>query len=149
MRLASVGCFPGAWRRGSWHFQVASLHLQSSMDFSFSASHHFSFLSKRSGRRMPPAERIALYKHTWIFSERARLAPPWPLTSSHLNTASFYYLLDLSSFSLLSTLFLYLACSRFLLRTYAFSFFHLFSFFVHKGSSSSNTTTNRNTATTR
>ena len=30
-RVASVGCFPGAWRRGSWHFQVASLHLQSSM----------------------------------------------------------------------------------------------------------------------
>ena len=25
------GC-PGAWRRGSWHFQVASLHLQSIMD---------------------------------------------------------------------------------------------------------------------
>ena len=40
-----------------------------------------------------------------FFSERARLAPPWPLTSSHLNTASFYYLLDLSRFSLLSTLF--------------------------------------------
>ena len=25
-----------------------------------------------------------------IFSERAWFAPPWPLTSSHLNTASFY-----------------------------------------------------------
>ena len=61
MRVASVGCFPGAWRRGSWHFQVASLHLQSSMDFSLSASHCFSFLSKRSGRRRPPAERSALY----------------------------------------------------------------------------------------
>ena len=62
MRVASVGCFPGAWRGGSWHFQVARLHfLQSSMDFSFSASHHFSFPSKRSGRRMPPAERSALY----------------------------------------------------------------------------------------
>ena len=60
-RVASVGCFPGAWRRGSWHFQVASLHLQSSMGFSFSASHYFSFLSKRSGWRMPPAERSALY----------------------------------------------------------------------------------------
>ena len=23
------GCFPGAWWRGSWHFHVASLHLQS------------------------------------------------------------------------------------------------------------------------
>ena len=39
--------------------------------------------------------------------ERARLAPPWPLTSSHLNTTSVYDLPDLSSFSLLSTLFLY------------------------------------------
>ena len=31
VRVASVGCFPGAWRRGSSHFEVASLHLQSSM----------------------------------------------------------------------------------------------------------------------
>ena len=29
--------------------------------FSLSASHYFSFLSKPSGRRMPPAERSALY----------------------------------------------------------------------------------------
>ena len=29
-----------------------------------SASHYFSFLSKRSGRRMPPAERSALYTYT-------------------------------------------------------------------------------------
>ena len=29
--------------------------------FSLSASHSFGFLSKRSGRRMPPAERSALY----------------------------------------------------------------------------------------
>ena len=35
MRVASVGCLPGAWRRGSWHFQVASLHLYSSMDLLF------------------------------------------------------------------------------------------------------------------
>ena len=61
MRVASVGCFPGAWRLGSWHFQVASLHLQSSTDFLFSASDYYSFLGKRSGRRMPPAERSALY----------------------------------------------------------------------------------------
>ena len=27
-----LGCFPGAWRRGSWHFEVASLHLQSIMN---------------------------------------------------------------------------------------------------------------------
>ena len=32
MHVAS-GCFPGAWRRGSWHFQVTSLHLQSIMDY--------------------------------------------------------------------------------------------------------------------
>ena len=35
MCVASVGCFPGAWRRGSSHFQVASLHLQSRMDILF------------------------------------------------------------------------------------------------------------------
>ena len=34
-------------------------------------------------------------------------SPPWTLTTSHLNTASFYYLLDLSSFSVLSIHFLY------------------------------------------
>ena len=61
MRVASVGCFPGAWRWGSWHFQVASLHLQSSMNLYLSASQYFSFLSKRSGRHTPPAERNALY----------------------------------------------------------------------------------------
>ena len=42
-----------------------------------------------------------------FFSERARLAPHWPLRSSRLSTASVYYLLDLSSFSLLSPFFLY------------------------------------------
>ena len=61
MRVAFLGYFPGAWQRGSWYFQVAGLHLQSSMDFSFSTPHYFSFLSKRSGRRMPPAERSALH----------------------------------------------------------------------------------------
>ena len=48
---------------------------------------------------------ICTYRHTYLvdlFSERARLAPPWPLTSSQVNTASVYYLLNLSSFSLLS-----------------------------------------------
>ena len=53
------------------------------------------------------------YRLTSIFSERARLAPPWPLTSSHLNTPSFYCLLDLSSFSSLSTFFLYFRFLRF------------------------------------
>ena len=54
LRVASVGCFPGAWRWGSWHFQVIK-------HGPLSASHYFSFLSKRSGRRMSPRERIALY----------------------------------------------------------------------------------------
>ena len=35
MCVASMGCFPGAWRRGSWHFQVASFHLQTRMDLLF------------------------------------------------------------------------------------------------------------------
>ena len=35
---------------------------------SLSASHYFSFLSKRSGRRMPPAERSALYIRRNAFS---------------------------------------------------------------------------------
>ena len=61
MCVVSEGCFPASWRRGSSHFEVASFHVRSSMDFSFPASHYFSFLSKRSGRRMPPAERSALY----------------------------------------------------------------------------------------
>ena len=34
--------------------------------FSLSASHNFSFLSKRSGRRMPPAERSALYNRIYL-----------------------------------------------------------------------------------
>ena len=42
-----------------------------------------------------------------LFSERARLAPHWPLRSSQLNTASVHYLLDLSRLCLLSPLFLY------------------------------------------
>ena len=62
-----------------------------------------------------------------IFSERARLASPWPLTSSHLSTASVYYLLDLSSFSLLSTLF----CTSVFRRIFSF-----LQFFLTQGSSS-------------
>ena len=67
MRVASVGCFPGAWRQGSWHFQVASLDLQSSVALSLSALHYFPFLSKRSGWRTPPAERSALYIYAYMF----------------------------------------------------------------------------------
>ena len=65
MRVASVGCFPGAWRRGSWHFQDASWHLQSSMDLLFVRfTLYFSFLSKRSGRRgvcRPRSEAPCIY----------------------------------------------------------------------------------------
>ena len=43
-------------------FDVASLHLQSIMDLRpLHVISLFSFLSKRSGRSMPPAERSALY----------------------------------------------------------------------------------------
>ena len=49
MRVASVSCFPGAWRRGSWHFQVASLHLQSRMDLPFVRFTLF-FLPKQAQR---------------------------------------------------------------------------------------------------
>ena len=52
-----------------WHFQVASLHLHQAWTFrnSSSASQKFCiFLSKRSGRRMPPAERSALYSCTAV-----------------------------------------------------------------------------------
>ena len=79
-----------------------------------SASHYFSFLGKRSGRRR------LVYTYLDFFSERARLAPPWPLTSSHLNTASVYYLLDLSSF--------FFAFSTFFCTTSVFSFFRFFVF---------------------
>ena len=58
-RVASVACFPGAWRRGSWHFK-SPVCTTIKHGLLFSASHYFSFLSKRSGRRMPPAERSAL-----------------------------------------------------------------------------------------
>ena len=61
-------------------------------------------------------------KYLDLFSERARLAPPWPLRSSQLNTASVYYLLDLSNFSLLSLLFLYYSV--------VLPFSHFFRFFV-------------------
>ena len=54
--------FSGVRWRGSWHFQVASWHLQSIMDLRpLHTIFYFSFLSKRSGRRKPPAERSALY----------------------------------------------------------------------------------------
>ena len=69
MRVASVGCFPGAWRRGSWHFQVASLHLQSSMDLSLSASHYFPFLIKRiAGSVCRPRSEAPCTRYTTLMS---------------------------------------------------------------------------------
>ena len=56
-----AGLFPGTWRRGSWHFQVVSVHLQSIMDLCPLHTHFcFSFLSKRSGRREVPCIYIYL-----------------------------------------------------------------------------------------
>ena len=86
---ASLVFFPGAWWRGSWHFQVASLHLQSSMDLSLSASHYFSFLSKRSGRRMPPAERSALH-FQYIYRERELLGASGGRSDGIHKTATTY-----------------------------------------------------------
>ena len=76
---------------------------------------------------LPPsyqARQGTVLRNTYLdlFPERARLAPPWPLTSSYLNTASFYYLRDLSSFSLLSRFFFVLPFSPLL-------FFHIFRSF--------------------
>ena len=48
---------------------------------------------------------ILIQTYLDLFSERARLAPPWPLTSSHLNTASVYHLLDQLFFATLSLYF--------------------------------------------
>ena len=58
-------CAHGTWRRGSWHFNSpVCTYLQSITDF-LSVSHTIYILpsswSKRSGRRMPPAKRSALY----------------------------------------------------------------------------------------
>ena len=54
-----------------------------------SASHYFSFLSKRSGRRMPPAKRSALYNvHIYFFLSGLRWHLPGlselPLETGHL-----------------------------------------------------------------
>ena len=68
MRVASVGCFPALEHGGGalGIFVVASLHfLRSNMDFSFSAAHYFSFLSKHSGRRL-----INLYLVVLLYTRR-------------------------------------------------------------------------------
>ena len=66
MRVGS-GLFPWSVAAGLLAFSSRQcLHLQSIINLC-PLSHYFSFLSKRSGRRTPPAERSALYtvyKHT-------------------------------------------------------------------------------------
>ena len=66
----------------------------------------FFLVSDRSGWNHPLRE-APCRLNVDLFLERARLAPPSPLKSSHQYTASFYSLRDLSRFSSLSTLFLY------------------------------------------
>ena len=98
-------CFPGAWR--SWHLQVACLHLQCWTIYCYIChSSAFFLVSDRSGWNHPLRE-APCRLNVDLFLERARLAPPSPLKSSHQYTASFYSLRDLSRFSSLSTLFLY------------------------------------------
>ena len=76
---------------------------------------------------------IDIHTYLDLFSERARLTPHWPLTSSQLNTASVYYLLDLSSLSLLSPLF----CTTSVLSFFSFLcslIFVVLSLFIRKAS---------------
>ena len=73
MRVASVGCFPGAWRRGSWHFQAASLHLPTIKHgplVSFTYSSNFTFLEQA-------------WRATYAAREAKRLVTltPWVYTS--------------------------------------------------------------------
>ena len=58
MRVAS-GLFSWSMVTGLLAFSDGQLSLTINHG-PLSASHHFSFLSERSGRRMPPAERSAL-----------------------------------------------------------------------------------------
>ena len=70
------GCFPGAWRRTSWHFQVTGLHLQLTAGLcplhKFHVLSNVPLMSKRSGRRMPPAKRSALYQAHCTFASLLR-----------------------------------------------------------------------------
>ena len=54
-----------------------------------SASHYFSFLSKRSGRRMPPAERSALY----IYFEVYTLTQVWSVLDPNTERTSYPWVL--------------------------------------------------------
>ena len=60
-RLWVVFLEHGGGALGIFKSPVCTKSYNEAWTFSLSASHYFSFLSKRSGRRMPPAERSALY----------------------------------------------------------------------------------------
>ena len=80
MRVAS-GLFSWSMAAGLLAFSSRQFALTNqAWTFSLSASHYFSFLSKRSGRRMPPAERNALY----TLLNSTILAPVSPQSSSEV-----------------------------------------------------------------
>ena len=62
---------------------------QFALTFSLSASHYFSFLSKRNGRRMPPAERSALH-FQYIYIERELLGASGGRSDGIHKTATTY-----------------------------------------------------------
>ena len=65
MRVFGVcGLFSWSKAAGLLAFSSRQFARTIKLDFSLSASHYFSFLSERSGRRMQPAERSALYRST-------------------------------------------------------------------------------------
>ena len=58
--------FPYSWSMAAGLLAFSSRQFALAINHEpLSASHYFSFLSKRSGRRMPPAERSALELHTF------------------------------------------------------------------------------------
>ena len=61
-----LGCFPGERQRGSWHFQVASLHLQSIKHGPSLCPLHGIWISTQAYRAAyaVPAERSAVFNDT-------------------------------------------------------------------------------------
>ena len=55
------GCLPGAWRRGSWHYQIARLNLQSIMNLGTLPASHNCFASFPSWASAVAAESSASY----------------------------------------------------------------------------------------
>ena len=75
----------------SWHYQIDSFTKSWASYFCPLHSWMCYSLRERSRRRQSPAERSPYTYLFLYFSERARLAHPWPLKASHLGTASFHY----------------------------------------------------------